>query len=900
MSAPVSYVGSGGAWHQVQAAYVGHGGAWVPQKLRLIGKDGLWVEAYSAEAAATNGLLDITGLSYRAGGPMQGALNVDGYGLSNVVTPEPEVGAFYSLRGVLGDVFENFPKMDVFGTELPIPADGVAAYALDGSKSQYLAPPATGDAPYDLLGLLGTGGAKHWEIGGKVKPTSWPASGVQEFVMFSGTATQSIAVYFDAAGTLYARFKNGTAYVKTLSIANAVSLNVWTGFVFRHRLDGATRYLELVTHTGASAVLAGDQSGLFSYWAPALAQAIQFGRGTQDGSLVDASAFFLASNTDSSYTISEGGLALSTTATSVYKGSQPSGVMSPNTGIYYLEILNRSSYNIHFGVGEPGADLSKAPGEVGWCVAALNGRKLNHQTGSGTTWTSAIAANSVIGLYYDSGAGTIEVFVNGVTRGKPFAAATIAVDVAFIIGGVSQTTSTNLFNPKVVIDPAAWTYAPTNGAKAMPLSKVMGSTTERYLTGQLRDVYLRNAPMASDLRTLAVIAPELTFELHFTNHASGAVTVANSNILKSTAQQLIIAVPDLPGGNYDITAVLPGIAASAPKFFSIVPFATRTDPLVIDFSSARPAEIRAALLAGHKQWGGTNGGISADNIKVDLQAGHAELTACGDAYTGRVLGVDRSGKPSGFNSRIGACLVTRDYFGPGRYRVVLRPVQVPGVCNAIWSFHYEEGYPGSDLWMSIVSDGLHQQGDDVNGYYITRNHEIDIEFPTALKTASNMEDVAFTNSRFNSWIGEMRNWNVSNPDVPQSDPMYSATPDPAYWSEYTDDFTAHGVNLADGNFHELGYDWHLGSDPRVEFYIDGVLRHTVRTHVPNIPGRFWIGMWFPSGATQWAGRGAPWDTMAMLVKSVSIVPFADDQAGTRGLMETYPNDIFRDIAHWNY
>lgn len=302
-------------------------------------------------------------------------------------------------------------------------------------------------------------------------------------------------------------------------------------------------------------------------------------------------------------------------------------------------------------------------------------------------------------------------------------------------------------------------------------------------------------------------------------------------------------------------------------------------------------------MAGHKQWGGANGGISADNIVINRQTGLAELTACGDLYSGPVLGTDRFGKPSGFNTRIGACLVTRDYFGPGRYRVVLRPLQAEGACNALWGFHYEESYPGSDLWTGHVADGLHYGGSEELGFYTVRNHEIDIEFPTALKTDADQEDVAFTHARFNTWQGELRNWSVPNNDVPTHDPMYSPVNDPSYWSEYTDDFVNHGVNLADGAFHELGYDWHLGDNPRVEFYIDGVLRHTVTTHIPDIPGRFWIGHWFPSAAVHWAGRGSNWNTQTMLVKSVSIVPFADEQSDARNVVETYPIDVYRDLKH---
>ena len=146
----------------------------------------------------------------------------------------------------------------------------------------------------------------------------------------------------------------------------------------------------------------------------------------------------------------------------------------------------------------------------------------------------------------------------------------------------------------------------------------------------------------------------------------------------------------------------------------------------------------------------------------------------------------------------------------------------------------------------------------------------------------------------------MRNWNVPNPDVPVGDAMYSPVPDQAYWSEYTDDFVNHGVNLADQQYHELRFDWHLGDDPRVEYYIDGVLMHTVRTHIPDIPGRYWAGMWFPSGSTHWAGRGAAWIAQHMLVKELTITPFADEAGFSNNVVETYPLDVYHDFKRFRY
>ena len=305
--------------------------------------------------------------------------------------------------------------------------------------------------------------------------------------------------------------------------------------------------------------------------------------------------------------------------------------------------------------------------------------------------------------------------------------------------------------------------------------------------------------------------------------------------------------------------------------------------LSVDFSSSSKSYINNTLMASHKKWGGASGGTVVECIEIDRVKGVAKIASCGDNYTGSIKGVDRDGNPSGFNTRIGGCLVTKEYYGAGSYRVVAKGLQVKGACNAMWTFHYEEAYPENvSFWNEMIADGLHISGTLEDGYYYVRNHEIDIEFPSALKTNPNQEDVSFRNCRFNTWLGELRNWDV-------------AETDPAYWSEYTDEFTDTGVDLDDGEYHEYRFDWHLGSNPRVEFYIDGVLKEVNTTHVPTIPGRFWVGNWFPSGATQWAGRPAAYDVEYMDVKSISIIPYNQYNDDLHLVPETYPNDVFREI-----
>ncbi len=922
---PTLYTAENGQWKRVKEIYVEHQGVWKPEKIRLVGYEGRWVESFNTETAPPNGLLDVFSLSYRAGAQLQGALDVRGFGFGDVVAPEPRVGAFYTFRGAIGDYFDNFGKLSVYGTELPLSTleDGAQAYAFDGAKQQHAALPNTGTSAYDLLGLMGGDandiyeprGKKHWEVGGKVKPKAWPAGDSKHFLVYSGTPSQNIAVWFDSTGTLYARFKNGS-YERTLSVSNAVALNQWVSFIYRHRPDGTTRYLELdvmrlngsgsyeMVSTSLEADIPRNVDGTlykeFSYWAPPIETPIYIGHGTQEGGTQNASKFFLPENTHSDLQISEDGLELLGTNTS-YRNSTSSGWMESGSGRYYIEFLNRDSYDIQFGVTDAQAvDLSQAPGVIGWAVNTINGRKFAKQTGGGTAWTSAIPANSVVGMIYDSDQGLLEIYVNGVKRSDPFPAGTITGPVRFIIGGRAQDATTNLFNPAVRLSPALWAYPPTGTFGPVPYTQVEAPGSPSYTTGVFKDFIFRNQPMISASRTRAVLDPSLKLEILFESISTGDLYLVNSYVLKMTGSLVILSVPDLPDGNYLIRCRLTGYEESTPRLFTIRSFEARAEPLLVDFSVASLKHIRKELMVSHKGWGGLNGGTSADNVLVNLADGVCELTAYGDLYTGSVKGTDRMGEPSGFNTRIGACLVTRDYFGPGSYRILVKPAERPGVCNAFWSFHYEEGYPGSVLFNRHLADGLHTSGNEVDGFYTVRNHEIDIEFPTALKTNPNQEDVDFHNARFNTWRGELRNWDVPNNDVPTNDPMYSPVNHPDYWSEYTDDFVNHGVNLGDGQFHELRYDWHLGQDPRVEFYIDGVLKYTVRTHIPDIPGRYWAGLWFPSGSTHWAGRGAPWVFEKMIVKKLEITPFVDQLQHARMIAESYPTDVFRDFRKVKY
>lgn len=193
------------------------------------------------------------------------------------------------------------------------------------------------------------------------------------------------------------------------------------------------------------------------------------------------------------------------------------------------------------------------------------------------------------------------------------------------------------------------------------------------------------------------------------------------------------------------------------------------------------------------------------------------------------------------------------------------------------------------------NEGLHEQGTEEEGFYVVRNHEIDIEFPSHLD-GETLSDPSLSNFKANSWRGELQNWDVDSTDT-------------LYWEEYRDNLTPVGFNIADGNYHKIRFDWY---PDRVEYYIDGVLKQTNTNTakgdtIPDISGFFTFGLWFPSSplvgkpwlvnpAKAWAGGDvdndggmkANFDTVEMKVRQFKFTPFTAYADQQRNEGETYP------------
>lgn len=390
--------------------------------------------------------------------------------------------------------------------------------------------------------------------------------------------------------------------------------------------------------------------------------------------------------------------------------------------------------------------------------------------------------------------------------------------------------------------------------------------TQRYSNVVIKKAFFRNSVMDYNVAN-DVINPNLRIGLSLSAIETGNVTLHYNSIINSTDNFCSINVPNVQSGNY-LLGIKNGSKLSNYKFFTVASPKVSNEILLIDSTNLSTELLNNKFILAHKKWGGDSGGVVKENVYIDGK--NIRIRACGDLYSGNVRGVDSYGNRTSANKCIGGCLVTNDYFGPGSYRIDAKFPTSIGACAAMWTFHYEEAYPGTALYDQLLSDGLPVAGDIENGFYIVRNHEIDIETPTALSANPNQEDASYLNSRFNSWRGDTELNSTTN-------------------------FINHNIQLNDGNFHEIGFDWYISPTPMINFYIDGVLTNTITTNIPDIPGRLWIGIWFPRGSVgnRWAGYPANYDEEYMDVRKISIIPFTNQEIRTIG--ETYLNDVFRRI-----
>ena len=879
------YIGDNGQWWPINSRHVGVNGIWEPQQYKYIGKNGFWKLVY------TNGVIDTSGQFYI--NSLQGytvnaynQLEIYGSRFSDSQYPYPKIGLFMPLEQSFSDVFENYISGSGVGGPIfsTVSEERALQIITDG---QYAIPSINPDSGLPAHGLSGSLGDKSYgvSIWAYLPSAEMPLNGERRYLWFAGNPEKHITVFINSAGKVCWEIQDSINTTSIISNNNFIS-DEWNKIVINR--DGSAPINSKLYLNG---VLQGNLSININVSIPS-GLPILIGAGKEYDTTTPIPPKWNSNRIHPDYLISNNSRNVSKNRTlEGYETARGMPVITKNTGKYYFELVwSSTNYStvIFLGLSEPTFDTSSAIGISSWCINSI-GRTFNHQTGGGTTWgvDTSFAVNDVLGFAYDSNAGSLIVYKNGILLGTPFGAGIINQDVEVCI--CIDLASEIVAN----FEASHWQYSAPSGYNQIPSGisysgeKIVSSTGGYFKNFYAAQVYLNqdNIRRLTEKPSPQIILKNIATNVEY--------PIATTFIGRISNDKISFTIPpELPEGQYNLFAK--SLDFQTRDFpLMVEPFIKRTTPLIEDFSSTEAFENN--WLALHKAWGGANGGVVSENVFI--RDGELILKANGDNYTGNVQGVDNNGKlkfhtnPSDpklgqpWVTRVGACLVSRENLGFGSYRVLSTIPPLTGVAAAFWTFHYEEIYPGDARYQAFQDEGLHEQGSAENGYYITRNHEIDIELPSNLDGQPSNQ-VSWQNAKFNSWRGELQNWDV--------DPS-----DPAYWEEYNAKLTNHNINVSDGGFHEFRFDWH--SD-RVEFFIDGILKQTQTNTIkgdilPDIPGKFTLGLWFPSSPKAlepwnydplraWAGASAAWEAQEMRVKKIEFFPF--NEIGERFIGETYP------------
>jgi hypothetical protein len=901
MGNEIGYIGKDGAWKEAISRYVGKDGEWKKQLWKFIGHQGYWRLQHIDSVINRDAVFFLTGAENFE---LEGGNNlfVFGDGFKWTPYPYPRVGLFLPLETNVADIFENFANATMVGAPVydskgPDVNETTEKGLYCETSSDWLELPV-GDAGVDMQGIVGTSGDKSFTLAAWFYLDSLPASGEVKCLYDIGGYKNHILLCVDSAGQFI--FEVSTRGVITQLISsNVISAQIWyrvigimdrDSGVLKLIVDGAlntvefTSLLGFTTDTEEKKVLLAARrtfvaSGSNQYWATPPITA---------------------------YVLTEGPPnEIDVTGTTSYKYCQTSISISPNTGKYYFEIEVTAMDGVMWlGLCDTTDDSTAAIGISSYSFTSMS-RKFNHQTGGGTTYASGAAtwaAGDIVGFIYDSDEGSLTAYING-TAYAVFAAGTIVNDVYAVF------CSDNVGHIISYATESQWTNAPTDQGTLNPLPDplVYTATPAGSVGVCIKNAYFGNYAVDDFNIDQLLTAPKCSILFVSTDIIGKPVYVPNNYMGTYKEDRFNFIVPEsLPAGNYIFLAQANQTESVALPAVIKEP-SSLLEEYITDFSDE--AEFCDKWFFMHKGWGGANGGVVKENVLFKSDGIH--FVANGDLYTGDIQGTDKYGKPKyhtnsldplfgePWTTRVGGCIVFKQKTGYGSYKCRVKiPTQL-GVCAAMWTFFYNEVYPGSPYYDDFQTEGLHAQGSDEDGYYIVRNHEIDIELPSHLDGGT-LSDPSWENMKCNTWRGELQNWDVDPSDT-------------EYWEEYRDNLTEVGQSLADGEFHELRFDWYAD---RVEFFVDDVLKRTntntdAGDTIPDIAGHFTVGLWFPSSPLAskdwlvnpdkaWAGgtvdtdggMKAMWEQQEMIMTDFSFTPFTSE-SGLRNLGETYPFGIYR-------
>lgn len=876
-----------GEWRNILGRYIGVGDTWKPQRFTYVGKNGYWVLAGSKVPVDYDQPFNIKRLEGYTLSP--GNTNkMTGYGLKTYQYPTNRVGAYYELARNLSDIFENFLNASVTG-EIEFSRVDKFGCVVFIDDETYISP----DPDFDSLGLVGVNGTRDFTLSATAYKTD------ENFPILCFGNHKSGLNIFVADGYLTIEY---WSYGSRNTIEEIIEMDEgWNPFV-------------LVRDSGNTTLYFKDQTFPISLSTPPTTPGdpIRLGMNFEYESTGVIDPGFSTEYSSNHYQFTNGGLTCTKKPgyTDEYETSRANFIIYPNTGSYFFETHIDNSTGVNFiGLADPLLyNPTLGVGQQGYSINQIS-RRFSKQTGGGQVWNgggSGFTNGDYVGILYNSNTGTMTLYINGDLIGTSHPGnipkiplqpmwcndtSAGAVTVAFKLADITNwPVGLSAQTIEEVVD-----YSPSN---LIRYSKAGSTYRDFYLGGQVLS-----------LSDIGKFLNKGDASVVFKNEITEEEFIIGSEWMLSSSDSVMSFTlpPEIAPGNYEVYLKFSDGATSHKFSVKVESNKTRTTPFLDDFSSEDTLSKNYYLL--NRQWGGANGGVVAENI--EWRKGEVILKAHGDLYTGDVQGVDRDGNPKfhtheddpkfgqPWTNRVGACLVYKEKTGFGRYEIDCIIPNYLGVCYAMWTFFYNEIYPGDPRWDDFIAEGLHPQGSEEDGYYLTRNHEIDIELPSHLD-GGQLNNPTLSNMKCNTWRGELQNW-----DVPPSDP--------AYWEEFRDNLTPIGFNLADGKVHRLRFDWY---PDRVEFYVDNVLKKTNTNTskgetIPDIPGHFTFGVWFPSAAMPgkpwlvnpsraWAGgvidpvdggMKADFSEVSMRVSRFRFIPLAT--GGERLEGETYPFGGYR-------
>lgn len=887
------YIGQAGSWKEIAKRYIGNGSEWKPQQYKWVGKDGYWRLVYYDTIPNSNAQYYITSLDGWTANPGS-QVNIYGQNLLSAQYPYPRIGAFYDLETYYTDTFDNYiatvPQGGMTYAEIE---DEKALYS--ASATQYLTTAPNDNSGITPLGLLGNSGIRSYGVSLWVylPLASMPTAGEKAWLWRGGSRTEYAGVYV-ADGLIHWVHSGNGPVAEAVSSSQFVA-DRWNSIIVNR--DGANTANSFLYLNGVQVANMANQVNPI---APA-SLPVYFLSDVDYTIAGQSVASFSPERMIAQYSLSnQNRTATKSLTTANYGTVRSNSTISPGAGSYYFEVewLTNPDANstVFIGLSEPTYNPRDSVGSSSYCITS-GSHRFNHQSGGGTVYAGgAFAVGDVMGVLVDTDSGEMRLYKNGNLVATPFAAGTITSQVEAVVA-IDRAGSVRV-NFQVV----DWVY-PVGGAKQFPDGNNYSSSPdiEGVSGGYIKNLFF--SPQYIDPLNVPILATKPSFNIELENRQTLAVeTIPDTWQLIRSDDLFRFSVPDtLSSGDYYISLNNSALSTETIKLPLTVETFKKSGAFHEDFSSLEAFSSRWDFL--ERGWGGANGGVTGQNARIE--GGELVLEAHGDTYTGTIQGVDAKGNPKFHThasdpekdqpwiTRVGCCIVSKDYYGYGSYRVVAKLPKLTGVASAFWTFHYEEATPTGPLWQNFIDEGLHQQGSLQDGYYMVRNHEIDIELPSNL-AGQPTNQVSLSNAKFNAWRGELQNWSV-------------APENPAYWEEYSAKLTDIGANMGDEQYHEFRFDWHAD---RVDFYIDGIHKQTQNNTakgdvIPDIPGKFTVGLWFPSSngnsagyptwATDspwlynpelaWAGASADWDTQEMRVRSIDFTPFTE--LGERLIGETY-------------